>query len=65
MSDLIQIILIVAGLLYGAMVGAGVMVGMWFGARITARLLGREESVFYDKPGMQILDDETDELEST
>ena len=61
----IQIALIVAGVLLAGMVGAAFGIGAWFGARLAARLMGREEPVFRDKPEMDFDDEDADQMETT
>ena len=64
-SETVQIALIVSALLLAAMVGTAFGLGTWFGARLTARLMGREEPVFKDKPHMKYDDLDDDDLETT
>lgn len=65
MTPAIQIAHIVAAILGMAMVGGGVAFGVWFGARLTARLMGREEPIFRDPPSMEMDELDLDEMEST
>ncbi|KKN83601.1 hypothetical protein LCGC14_0298410 [marine sediment metagenome] len=57
--------LIGAALIAMAMVGAGVIIGFLIGVRVTARLAGRDEPILFDKPGMDIEDEDVDDLETT
>ncbi len=61
----VQMALVVAALLAMAMVGTAFGLGTWFGARLAARLMGREEPVFKDKPHMDFDDLDDDDLETT
>ncbi len=66
MTDrVVEITLITAALIGMGMVGAAFGLGAWFGARLAARLIGREEPVFRDRPEMEIEDEDIDELESS
>ena len=61
----IESLLIVAALIAMAMVGAAFGIGAWFGARLAARLIGRDEPVFRDEPGIEIDEDDEDVLQTT